>query len=225
MSLADLYRTDSKDLLQDDSSDDDGEFVLEEEDDEEERGSDSSNASDNDDGNGNSDISKAAETETAAVSEQRKRRIDDIWKEMNSPAEEKQAKESVHIETDNDESEAGKQQKEVDDGSVEDKESTEAESVPKKSPTEDKAGTETDAPRKRRRPVSKFSKMAEMVEQRRAKRENTLDTARRQWTGFVDSQGIRDDLSRANKDGYVERQDFLRRVDERTYQNSRSQQK
>ncbi|KAJ2656590.1 hypothetical protein IWW48_004955 [Coemansia sp. RSA 1200] len=216
MSLADLYRTDSKDLSQNDSSDDDGEFVLEEE---EEGGSDSSNASDNDDDNNNGDISKATETETAVASEQQKRRIDDIWKEMNAPAEEKHAEESVRVKADNNESKAGKRQNEVDDGSAGDKESIEADNVPKKLPAE------ADAPRKRRRPVSKFSKMAEMVEQRRAKRENTLDTARRQWTGFVDSQGIRDDLSRANKDGYVERQDFLRRVDERTYQNSRSQQK
>jgi Bucentaur or craniofacial development len=32
------------------------------------------------------------------------------------------------------------------------------------------------------------------------------------WAGFVDKEGIQDDLKRHNKDGYIERQEFLRRT-------------
>ncbi|KAJ2399223.1 hypothetical protein GGI23_002784 [Coemansia sp. RSA 2559] len=220
MSLADLYRTNEEGLEQDESSDD-GEFVLEEEEEEDSDANDST--SDAGDKNGANDDSGKAEV----VDEQRKRRIDDIWNEMNAPATEKRAGKAPL----------------ADDASVGNKESAYETPDVKANDGDDRAGegkgehlepkdseeqsTETtgEAPRKRRRPVSKFSKMAEMVEQRRAKRENTLDTARRQWTGFVDSQGIRDDLDRANKDGFVERQEFLRRVDERTYQNSKTGQK
>ncbi|KAJ2345194.1 hypothetical protein GGF43_005280 [Coemansia sp. RSA 2618] len=67
--------------------------------------------------------------------------------------------------------------------------------------------------------------MAEMVEQRRAKKANTLDVARKAWSGFVVSEGIREDLDKTNKDGYVERQEFLSRVDQRTFERTRDMRK
>ncbi|KAJ1666535.1 hypothetical protein IW140_004618 [Coemansia sp. RSA 1813] len=222
MSLADLYRTNDDDLEQDESSDD-GEFVLEEED-----NSDNSDANESgsDSGEKNDDGSN---DKTAAVDEHRKRRIDDIWGEMNAPTGEKRAGKAARIDDPADDKASDSERKnthnvpdtkeaEAGDGSVRE----EQHPTPKEDKGEPSAEAASRAPMKHRRPVSKFSKMAEMVERRRAKRENTLDTARRQWTGFVDSKGIRDDLDRANKDGFVERQEFLRRVDERTYQNSKT---
>ncbi|KAJ1793073.1 hypothetical protein LPJ59_004763 [Coemansia sp. RSA 2399] len=218
MSLADLYRTNEGDLEQDESSDD-GEFVLEEEEEEEEDSDANDSTSDAGDKNGADDDS----SKTEVVDEQRKRRIDDIWSEMNAQAAEKRAGKAPLAD---DASVGDKESAHDAPGVKEDGQTGEEEKEDHPEPREEPS-TETtgEAPRKRRRPVSKFSKMAEMVEQRRTKRENTLDTARRQWTGFVDSQGIRDDLDRANKDGFVERQEFLRRVDERTYQNSKTGQK
>ncbi|KAJ2783082.1 swr complex subunit [Coemansia javaensis] len=72
-----------------------------------------------------------------------------------------------------------------------------------------------------KRRASKFSKLAEQVEQRRAKKANTLDAARSAWAGFVAEAGIRGELDRANKDGYIERQAFLGRVDQRTFERTR----
>jgi len=41
---------------------------------------------------------------------------------------------------------------------------------------------------------------------------NVLEKSRLDWAGFVDKEGINDDLKRFNKDGYVERQEFLKRT-------------
>ncbi|KAJ2558454.1 hypothetical protein EV175_000784 [Coemansia sp. RSA 1933] len=211
MSLADLYRTNDGDSDSEGSSDD-GEFVLEEEEaeeeEEEEREEGDSDIKD-DDGSGKSPVGD----------EQRKRRIDDIWSEMNATASDNKRAGKVPRRVE--EATPEPEQESSTSGDVEDQENEKKVDI---LPPAAAAAT-SHVPRVRKRPVSKFSKVAEMVEQRRAKRENTLDTARRQWTGFVDSQGIRDDLERANKDGYVERQQFLNRVDERTYRNTRANQK
>ena len=44
---------------------------------------------------------------------------------------------------------------------------------------------------------------------------NVLEKSRLDWAGFVDKEGISDELKQHNKDGYVERQEFLRRSDDR----------
>ncbi|KAJ2125027.1 hypothetical protein IW147_001157 [Coemansia sp. RSA 720] len=130
--------------------------------------------------------------------QQNKRRIDDIWQDMNDPVPK----------TPRTESNSPKQPDE-----------------PKLSkPATHNADTNQTCnarpPPKTRRP-SKFSKMAEIVEQRRAKKANTLDVARKAWSGFVSAEGLRDDLDKTNKDGYVERQEFLDRVDHQTYERAR----
>lgn len=131
--------------------------------------------------------------------ESKKRRIDAIWDEMNTS--EFSAKE--------DEEKPEKKTKQSE------KEPPVVKTPPPVPPPPEK---------KIKRRASKFSKMAEVVESRRAKKENTLEKARRDWTGFVKDEGIREDLDHANKDGYVERQQFLRRVDTRTYDKSRQPQ-
>jgi Bucentaur or craniofacial development len=41
---------------------------------------------------------------------------------------------------------------------------------------------------------------------------SVLEKSRLDWAGFVDKEGIHDDLKNFNKDGYVERQEFLKRT-------------
>lgn len=47
----------------------------------------------------------------------------------------------------------------------------------------------------------------------KAKKMNTLEKSRLDWLGFVDQEGIKDDLSHHNKGGYLHKQDFLSRVE------------
>ncbi|KAJ2724282.1 hypothetical protein GGI07_002055 [Coemansia sp. Benny D115] len=198
MSLADLYKDDLN--LEDDGSGDEGsqdEFVPGEAG---EDGSDGesdieSNASES----GNEGASSAGDEEKAAGdairAEQEKQRIDAIWQEMKAAIPGKETEPS--------------EPEPPGDGSREnDRE-------------EKKENPEPRKPKKRK--ASKFSQLAEQVEKRRGKNETTLDKARREWTGFVHQEGIREDLDRANKDGYVERQEFLQRVDERTYKQTKNQ--
>ncbi|ORX74821.1 hypothetical protein DL89DRAFT_264611 [Linderina pennispora] len=131
-----------------------------------------------------------------SLAQEKKRKIDSIWEEMNAPSE-RPAK-AARPEAPRPESAAPQAEN--------------------SRPQDDGKEVRRAAPRRR---ASRFSKIAEMVEQRRAKKENTLDKARREWSGFVAEQGIREDLDQANKDGFVERQEFLSRVNERTYERSR----
>lgn len=47
---------------------------------------------------------------------------------------------------------------------------------------------------------------------KKAPKLNTLEKSRLDWAGFVDQEGIGDDLKRHNKGGYLQEQDFLHRV-------------
>jgi len=47
------------------------------------------------------------------------------------------------------------------------------------------------------------------------KKMTTLDKSRLDWNKFVEKEGIRDELTHYNKDGYVEKTNFLNAVDER----------
>jgi len=63
-----------------------------------------------------------------------------------------------------------------------------------------------------RRPVKRKSNLEEMAKGGRPAKLNVLEKSRLDWAGFVDKEGIHDDLKRFNKDGYVERQEFLKRT-------------
>ncbi|KAJ1945501.1 hypothetical protein FBU59_002286 [Linderina macrospora] len=170
MSLADLY----KDNLNDSGSGSEGEedeYVPDNIEDDD--GTDDDQAGEEDP----ADDDKTPEL-TEAAAQDKKRRIDSIWEEMNAPSE-RPAK-------------AAKPQP------SEPSTSTSANEDCAQPVATDKPKPAAPPPRRR---ASKFSKIAEMVEQRRAKKENTLDKARREWSGFVAKEGIRDDLDKANKDG------------------------
>ncbi|KAJ2809937.1 Craniofacial development protein 1 [Coemansia furcata] len=212
MSLLDLYK-DERDLSEDEESED--EFVPD-------HVSEGDDGSDDDEDSDDDERPNEAEKEPVVAGpevEQQKRRVDAIWSEMNDPVNPRSNK-VARVDTES---------------------SSALENVPAKddnNDTVDTAPTETSPeaggvtiaeqprPVARRGPVrraSKFSQLAEAVESRRAKKENTLEQARKEWTGFVAAEGIRDDLNQANKDGFVERQEFLRRTDERTYEKSRQE--
>ena len=63
-----------------------------------------------------------------------------------------------------------------------------------------------------RRPVKRKSNLEEMAKGNKPAKLNVLEKSRLDWAGFVDQEGINDDLKRFNKDGYVERQEFLKRT-------------
>ncbi|KAI8147606.1 bucentaur or craniofacial development-domain-containing protein, partial [Fennellomyces sp. T-0311] len=54
---------------------------------------------------------------------------------------------------------------------------------------------------------------------------NTLEKSRLDWQGYVDREGIRDDLKYKNKDGYMEKVAFLQRVDDRRLSHLKAGQK
>lgn len=61
-----------------------------------------------------------------------------------------------------------------------------------------------------RRPVKRKSNLEEMAKGGKPAKLNVLEKSRLDWAEFVDKEGIDDDLKRFNKDGYVERQEFLK---------------
>ena len=74
------------------------------------------------------------------------------------------------------------------------------------------SGTATAAKPTARRPVKRKSNLEEMAKGGKPAKLNVLEKSRLDWAGFVDKEGINDDLKRFNKDGYVERQEFLKRT-------------
>jgi hypothetical protein len=60
--------------------------------------------------------------------------------------------------------------------------------------------------------MKRKSNLEEMAKGNKPAKLNVLEKSRLDWAGFVDKEGIHDDLKRFNKDGYVERQEFLRRT-------------
>ena len=63
-----------------------------------------------------------------------------------------------------------------------------------------------------RRPVKRSSNLEAMAKSNKPTKLNVLEKSRLDWAGFVDKEGINDELKRHNKDGYVERQEFLKRA-------------
>lgn len=87
------------------------------------------------------------------------------------------------------------------------------------SPTRARTATAT-APQKTpiRRPLKRASNFdsGSLHANAKAQKMNTLDKSKLDWAGFVDQEGIKDELDRQGKGGgYVDRQAFLGRVDER----------
>lgn len=70
-------------------------------------------------------------------------------------------------------------------------------------------------PAKKRVGKRKKSTMMDELAKGKAQKLNTLEKSRLDWLGYVDKEGIKDDLSQHNKDGYLNKQDFLMRVEHR----------
>ncbi|KAK9369246.1 bucentaur or craniofacial development-domain-containing protein [Lipomyces kononenkoae] len=70
--------------------------------------------------------------------------------------------------------------------------------------------TVTSGPRKR-----KGSSLEAIAAKNKPTKLNTLEKSKLDWQGFVEEQGIEDDLRRHNKGGYLHKQDFLSRVEDK----------
>lgn len=76
------------------------------------------------------------------------------------------------------------------------------------------------------KPLRKVMKRKSMLEESaKPKKINTLEKSRMEWSGFVDSEGIDDELKRANKNGYLDKQDFLNKSEHARYGQWKSGQK
>ncbi|KAK9235554.1 bucentaur or craniofacial development-domain-containing protein [Lipomyces kononenkoae] len=75
-------------------------------------------------------------------------------------------------------------------------------------------------PRKR-----KGSSLEAMAAKSKPTKLNTLEKSKLDWQGFVEEQGIEDDLRRHNKGGYLHKQDFLSRVEEKRFADLKEGQK
>lgn len=75
-----------------------------------------------------------------------------------------------------------------------------------------------------KRPRSSLSSLVSQYNIKEPKM-NTLDKSKLDWQGYVDREGIRDDLKYKNKDGYMEKVAFLQRVDDRRLSQLKSGQK
>ncbi|KAK9326263.1 bucentaur or craniofacial development-domain-containing protein [Lipomyces orientalis] len=75
-------------------------------------------------------------------------------------------------------------------------------------------------PRKR-----KGSSLEAMAAQGKPKKLNTLEKSKLDWQGFMQEEGIEDDIRRHNKGGYLHKQDFLSRVEEKRYADLKDGQK
>lgn len=69
-------------------------------------------------------------------------------------------------------------------------------------------------------PLRKVIKRKSMLETThgKPKKINTLEKSRMEWSGFVDKEGINDHLKRGNMNGYLDKQDFLQRSGDTSYQ-------
>lgn len=72
----------------------------------------------------------------------------------------------------------------------------------------------TQAKNKIQRPKSNLSSLVSQYNIKVPKM-NTLDKSRLDWQGYVEREGIKEDLKYKNKDGYTEKVAFLQRVDDR----------
>ncbi|KAF8477242.1 bucentaur or craniofacial development-domain-containing protein [Kalaharituber pfeilii] len=77
-------------------------------------------------------------------------------------------------------------------------------------------GDDKSADPPKRRPLKRTSAFDVPAASKKPNKLNTLEKSKLDWAGFVDQEGIKEDLERAGKGGgYLDRQAFLGRVEER----------
>ncbi|KAK9456197.1 bucentaur or craniofacial development-domain-containing protein [Dipodascopsis uninucleata] len=74
----------------------------------------------------------------------------------------------------------------------------------------------------RRRKTSSLEAMATSA---KPKKLNTLEKSKLDWQGYVEEEGIADELRQHNQGGYLQKQDFLNRVDKKRYEDMKNGQK
>ena len=52
---------------------------------------------------------------------------------------------------------------------------------------------------------------------------STIDKSSYDWDKFKDKEGIKEEVEAAKKNGYIEKQEFLSRVDQRQFEKERAQ--
>lgn len=93
---------------------------------------------------------------------------------------------------------------------------------------EDKSEDKSDSkPKTKSKPRPRKRKMSllEEYEAGKARKVNTLEKSRLDWLGFVDKEGIQDDLKKHNRNGYLDKQGFLARVEHKMGEDIRSHRK
>ncbi|KAL1923283.1 uncharacterized protein VTP21DRAFT_8263 [Calcarisporiella thermophila] len=157
--------------------------------------------------------------------EERKKRLDALWNEMkttptvsSSPSTNSVASQSPNVNTVVEEYEfAGEKFKVTKELP---KDSKEAPS----SSAQDKASSKPSSKPRGGRPARAPSKLAALSAKyaNKPKKLNTLEKSKLDWKNFVDSEGIEHELKQHNKDGYLEKVDFLNRTDQRLEEELRS---
>lgn len=80
--------------------------------------------------------------------------------------------------------------------------------------------TTSSVPQKRRGPVKrKQGSLMDELNSLKPKKLNTLEKSKMDWLGYINKEGIKDELVLHNKNGYLQKQDFLSRVDTRLEQD------
>ncbi|PRT52552.1 SWR1-complex protein 5 [Wickerhamiella sorbophila] len=93
---------------------------------------------------------------------------------------------------------------------------------PTSTPSSGSNSSSTPPPKKRLGPAKRKLTLQQEYEAGKAKKINTLQKSQLDWLNFVDKEGIQDDLKKHNKDGYLEKQGFLARVEHNVDQDIRS---
>ncbi|KAH8553935.1 bucentaur or craniofacial development-domain-containing protein [Umbelopsis sp. PMI_123] len=165
-----------------------------------------------------SSVANTADTDDAE--RERKKRIDAIWAEMNSPSTaEKSTKQPLDdiSSSMNRPSEAANQA-----------DSKNANKIPTPASSEASSPADSTTTASRKPAISRpKSNLSALVSQYNIKtpKMNTLDKSKLDWQGYVDREGIREDLKYKNKDGYMEKVEFLQRVDDRRIQDLKAGQR
>jgi hypothetical protein len=144
----------------------------------------------------------------------KKSRIDAIWADMNDTASTKKSNETSAVVTE----EAAPA---TTSSSTTSATTTPTETAEKKPMA---AAKKKMSPLKQKRPKSSLSSLVSQYNIKEPKM-NTLEKSKLDWQGYVDREGIRDDLKYKNKDGYMEKVAFLQRVDDRRLSQLKSGQK
>ncbi|CAO0802758.1 unnamed protein product [Mucor circinelloides] len=179
---------DDEDFVPDENESDDQD-VIEDDDDDEEDVKEQTKPSDKSKGK-----KRALEEKDEEEEGSKKSRIDAIWADMNTTKTPSPKNETA----------------------TEPESSTTTTIAPSEPPatTEKKQIKKPKSPLQQRRPKSQLSSLVSKYNIKEPKM-NTLEKSKLDWQGYVDREGIRDDLKYKNKDGYMEKVAFLQRVDDR----------